>query len=104
MVFVDSNGEPLFKRDIRAYPLNPNNRDQSFININILSPNLDPVCYPDLFPFGEPGWQPNWICETYDGAERNRTRINVSMLQYKTALLAIRNYFNPVISAGKLTQ
>ncbi|GBO20472.1 hypothetical protein AVEN_24662-1 [Araneus ventricosus] len=59
MVFVNSDGEPPFERNIRVYPLNPENLQQPFININILSPNLDPMAYPIFFPYAEPGWQPN---------------------------------------------
>ncbi|GBN02215.1 hypothetical protein AVEN_15143-1 [Araneus ventricosus] len=104
MVFVNSDGEPPFERDIRLYPLNPENPQQPFININILSPNLDPMAYPTLFPYGEPGWQPNWRCDSYQGAQGNQSRVNVRMLQYKSALTAVRDDFNPIISAGKLTQ
>lgn len=104
MVFVNSDGEPPFERDIRVYPFNPENPMQPFINITILSPNLDPMAYPILFPYGEPGWQLNWSCEAYDGAQANRSRVNVTMLQYKVALTAIRDEFNPIISAGKLSQ
>lgn len=104
MVFVNSDGEPPFQRDIRVYPLNPANPQQPFININILSPNLDPMSYPILFPYGEPGWQPNWPCVAYDGAQVNRNRVNLTLLQYKAALTAVREVFNPIISAGKLTQ
>ncbi|XP_021953572.1 uncharacterized protein LOC110850450 [Folsomia candida] len=104
MVFVNDDGEPPFERDIRIYPRNPQEPDQPFININILSPNLDPMTYAILFLYGEPGWQPRWECESYDGAHRNPARNNVSMLQYKAALTAIRGEFNPIMSAGKLTQ
>ncbi|GBM65953.1 hypothetical protein AVEN_152169-1 [Araneus ventricosus] len=76
------------------------------LNINILSPNLDAMSYlyAILFPYAVPGWQPNWSCEAYEGAESNHRRVNVTMLQYKTALTAIRDELNPVISAIKLTQ
>ncbi|GBO34029.1 hypothetical protein AVEN_263272-1 [Araneus ventricosus] len=37
MFFVNSDGEPPFERDIRVYPLNPENPPQPFININIIS-------------------------------------------------------------------
>jgi hypothetical protein len=104
MVFVNDDGEPPFERDLRIYPHNPRNRKQQFVNINILSPNLDPMCYPLFFPFGEPGWQPNWTCDAYEGVQKNKIRINVTMLQYKAALLAIRGDFNPILSGGKLTQ
>lgn len=102
MIFVNNDAEPPFERDIHVYPRNPVNPNQKFININILSPNLDPMSYAILFPYGEPGWQPNWECDTYDGVERNRVRTKV--LQYKSALTAIRANFNPLMSAGKLTQ
>src|SRR5277367_1607241 len=104
MVFENKDGEPPFERDIRVYPSDPENPENNFINISILSPNLDPMAYPLLFPFGEAGWQPNWRCEAYEGAQINRSRVNVSMLQYKAALTAVRTDFNPRISAGKLTQ
>ncbi|GBN34656.1 hypothetical protein AVEN_239487-1 [Araneus ventricosus] len=104
MVFVNSDGEPPFERNIRVYPLNPENPQQLFININILSPNLDPMAYPIFFPCGEPGWQPNWRCESYQGPQGNQSRVNVTMLQYKSALTAVIDDFNPIISAGKLTQ
>lgn len=57
MVFVNEDGEPPFARDIRIYPRNPSNKAQQFININILSPNLDPMTYAILYPYGEAGWQ-----------------------------------------------
>lgn len=31
------------ERDIRIYPRNPTNENWQFINVNILSPNLDPM-------------------------------------------------------------
>ncbi|GBM49420.1 hypothetical protein AVEN_149695-1 [Araneus ventricosus] len=104
MVFVNSDGEPPFERDIYVYPLNPENQQQPFININILSSNSDPMAYPILFPYGEPGWQPNWRCESYQGAPGNQSRVNVTMLQYKSALTAVKDNFNPIISSGELTQ
>ncbi|GBM01434.1 hypothetical protein AVEN_236248-1 [Araneus ventricosus] len=104
MVFVNSDGEPPFERNIRVYPLYPENPQQPFINSNILNPNLDPMAYLIFFPYGEPGWQPNWRCESYQGAHGNQSRVNVAMLQYKSALEAVIDDFNPIISAGKLTQ
>ena len=89
MVFVNEDGEPPFKRDIRIYPRNPIDSNQPFVNINILSPNLDPMSYPILYPYGEAGWQPNWQCESYEGAQSNRVRTKVSMLQFKVAQTAI---------------
>ena len=104
MIFVNDDGEPPFARDIRVYPKNPDDPSKQYININILSANLDPMTYALLYPFGEPGWQPNWRCFAYAAAEQNPVRKNVSLLQYKVAQTAIRDEFNPIISAGKLTQ
>lgn len=104
MIFVNEDGEPPFERDIHIYPKNPQDSNKKFINLHILSPNMDPMTYSILFPFGEPGWQPNWQCDSYEGAQLNRVRTKISMLQFKCALTSIRGQFNPIISAGKLTQ
>ncbi|GBL99521.1 hypothetical protein AVEN_68798-1 [Araneus ventricosus] len=104
MVFVNSDGESPFEGNIRVYPLNPENPQQPFININILSPNLVPRAYPIFFPYGEPGWQSNWLCESYQAAQGNQSRVNVTMLQYISALTAVIDNFNLIITAGKLTQ
>ncbi|CAK9299477.1 unnamed protein product [Gordionus sp. m RMFG-2023] len=56
MIFTNDDGEPPFKRDIKVYPRVDGS---DLININKLSPNLDPMVYPLLFPFGDPGWKPD---------------------------------------------
>lgn len=104
MIFCDRDGEPPLERDIRIYPRNLENPRQQFVNLNILSPNMDPMTYALLYPYGEPGWQPNWQCESYADVQLNRVRVNVSMQQYKVAQTAIRDEFNPILNAGKLTQ
>ncbi|GBN18950.1 hypothetical protein AVEN_38675-1 [Araneus ventricosus] len=104
MVFVNSDGEPPFERNTSVYPLNPENPQHPLININILRQNLDPMAYPIFFPYGEPGWQPNCRCESYQRAQRNQRKVNVTMLQYKSALTAVIDDFNPIISAEELTQ
>ena len=103
MVFVNEDGEPPFARDIRIYPKNPEYPNHHFINLHILSPNMYPVTYAILYPYGEPGWQPNWQCDAYEGAQLNRLHTNVIVMQYKAAQTAIRDYFNPIMSAGKLS-
>lgn len=100
MVFVNKDGEPPFESDIRFYSFNLENPLQHFINLNILSPNLDLMCRSILFPYGEPGC---WSCEAYDGAQENRSRVNVTTFQYKVALTAISDDFNSIIAAGKHT-
>lgn len=104
MIFVDTDGEPPFERDIRIYPKNPEDPRKQFVNLSILSPNMDPMTYSLLYPYGEPGWQPSMKCNPYPNVQVNAVRTNVSMLQYKVAQTAIRDEFNPILSAGKLTQ
>lgn len=105
MIFVDNEGEPPFERDIRIYPRNPEDPRKQFVNLKILSPNMDPMTYALLYPYGEAGWQPNWQCESYPDVQLNRVRVNISMQQYKVAQTSIRDgEFNPILSAGKLTQ
>jgi len=96
IVFTTDDGSPPFNRDFRVYSkhsVDPDNK-KGLINLSILSPNLDPMVYPLLFPFGEPGWQPN--LKGLNGS-------NISMLQFKVSQTAIRETFNPVMRAGKLT-
>ena len=55
-VFRDEDGGPPFEREFVVHS-KPN--PQSLNNIqklNILSPHIDPMVYPLLFPCGEPGW------------------------------------------------
>ncbi|CAK9299005.1 unnamed protein product [Gordionus sp. m RMFG-2023] len=63
MIFNNEDGEPPFKRDIKVYP---KSNDNDLIILNVLSPNLDPMVYPLLFPHGEPGWSPNMIADNSD--------------------------------------
>ena len=97
MIFDTKNGEPSFDRDIQVYPrigVQP-------IDINILSPNLDPMTYPLFFPYGEPGWQPNMK----SNAGTSTTRPNISMLQYKVYQTFDRvGIFNPILHGGILYQ
>lgn len=104
VVFVNEDGEPPFERDFRVYPKNPCNSQMQLIQLNILSPNIEPMTYPLLHPYGEPGWQPNWACEPHSGVNANRVRNNLTKLQYIAYHTAIRDTFNPKMSAGKLTQ
>ena len=95
MIFTTVDGEPPFDRDLKVYARDPG--EQPLLKLKIRSPHLDPMVYAILFPFGEPGWQPGM--RGFLNTERK-----VSMLQYKSYLTAVRDYFNPVMRAGKLTQ
>ena len=95
MVFQNFDGEPPFERDFRVYPY-PGKEN---IQLNILSPNLDPMTYPIFYPYGQPGWQPK-----LEFVE-NTVQHKISLLQYKIAQLAIRpNQFNPILNGGRLFQ
>ena len=48
-VFIGEDGAPPVNRDIVIYP-----RDRS-PQLSHMSCNLDPMCYPLLFPRGDPG-------------------------------------------------
>ncbi|XP_065321170.1 uncharacterized protein LOC135928643 [Gordionus sp. m RMFG-2023] len=50
MIFNNDDGEPPFERDVKVYPRND---DSNLVILNILSPNLDPMVYPLLFPYEE---------------------------------------------------
>ena len=56
MIFANVDSEPPLEKDIRNYPFNPENPEKHFININILSPNLDPMVYSILLSKSELGW------------------------------------------------
>ena len=56
VVFTGQDGLPPENRDFIVYPKNNNNN--TLTKLNILSENLDPMCYPLLQRHGEPGWRP----------------------------------------------
>ncbi|XP_043473610.1 uncharacterized protein LOC122505828 [Leptopilina heterotoma] len=91
VVFVSEDGEPPMERDICIHP-----KDSKSIPISTLSPNVDPMTYPIMFPAGDPGWTVN-IKHT----QGNR---NVTPLQFYMYRLSYRGTFNPCLALGKLTQ
>lgn len=53
-VFVDTNdGQPPNNVDLVVYPKHQPNKNMH--RISKLSSQCDPLCYPLLFPYGEPG-------------------------------------------------
>ena len=58
-----------------------------------------------IYPYGEAGWNPNWIPESYEGAKLNMTQKAITMLQWKAYQTMTRKHiYNPILRAGKLTQ
>ncbi|ODM87033.1 ATP-dependent DNA helicase PIF1 [Orchesella cincta] len=101
-IFTSEDGEPpsLYQRDICVHP-----RDATHPSglqfISTISPNCDPMTYPVLFPYGEPGWQ------TGKGDEEKLRKTNGSNLtqqDFYAYRLQVRLQFNPILHSGKLTQ
>ncbi|XP_065217552.1 uncharacterized protein LOC135843544 [Planococcus citri] len=100
VIFKNNDGAPPFQRDIRIYPKSENN--DTFININSFSCNLDPMCYTLMFPYGEPGWEPNMLSNIQNDDEKEK---HITMLQYKKSKLSITTQQqNPLLNYGKLLQ
>ena len=92
-VFIGEDGAPPANRDVVIYP-----KDTPPQRISYMSGNLDPMCYPLLFPSGDLGW--------YDAIEEHRTatRTRFTMQQFYCYRLAIREEFSRIHSGGKLFQ
>ena len=69
--------------------------------IPYLSPNSDPMCYPILYPTGEPGWSTGLLHVAEHATEK---RNKVTILQFYAYKWAIRHGFNPLHHAGYLAQ
>ena len=54
-VFVGENGNPPINRDFAVY----SKISDRLQLLKVISPNVDPMVYVLLFPFGEQGWHPN---------------------------------------------
>jgi hypothetical protein len=95
-IFVGEDGAPPGTRDIVVYP-----RDQQLQTVNCISPNLDPMTYPLFFPRGDRGWYPQM---DHVAAHATATRNHITMLQFYTYRLAVRNCFSPIHYGKKLLQ
>ncbi|CAF1272967.1 unnamed protein product [Didymodactylos carnosus] len=91
-VFVGEDSEVLAYRHIAIHP-----RGQHLQTISILHPHCDPMIYPLLFPRRDEGWHPE-----LEKIDRSRNRKRVSMLQFYSYRLAIRQTFSAMHYAGKL--
>jgi len=112
VIFKNEDGEPPLERDLlihcRVDANDPNQKKTQ--RISILDPNLEPLVYPLLFPFGDQSWgidiplhqRPNALRTIHRPSENPRTK--VTQLQYYGYRFAIRDGFNAFLSAGKLTQ
>jgi hypothetical protein len=94
VVFVGENGEPPSKRDLVIYPKNEKSKTISF-----LSPLIDPMVYPILFPKGELGWSPGM---EHVKEKQTLKRINLTLDQYYSYKISIKEFFSPIFASGKL--
>uniref|UniRef100_A0A158P4G6 ATP-dependent DNA helicase n=2 Tax=Tetranychus urticae TaxID=32264 RepID=A0A158P4G6_TETUR len=97
-VFETEDGAPPSNISVRVYP-----RQTNFSNtISYVSPHLDPMAYPILFPNGEQGWRCGLPHQSEFATAVLKT---ISVRQfYCYRLFDRQDAFNPVIHAGKLTQ
>jgi len=109
IIFQNSDGEPPLERDLIIHCKTNDQNLRRTQRISVLDPNLDPMVYPLMFPFGDQSWHTN-IPLTYHpnvltGVNRSKNpRVRVTQMQYYGYRLAIRDGFNQFLSAGKLTQ
>ena len=98
MIFQSEDGEPPLERDLlihlRRDPLNP--AASGTQRVSVLDPLLEAMTYPLFYPFGNPGWSP-------DLKHVNSNR-RITQMQYYGYRFAVRDIFNPFLSAGRLTQ
>ncbi|CAF5112615.1 unnamed protein product [Rotaria sp. Silwood1] len=93
-IFVGEDSDIPTYRHIAIHP-----RDQDLQTISILHPHCDPMIYPLLFPRGDKGWYPE-----LEKIDQSRNRKRVSMLQFYSYRLAIRESFSAIHYGGKLFQ
>ncbi|CAF5162094.1 unnamed protein product, partial [Rotaria sp. Silwood1] len=93
-IFVGEDTEVPTYRHIAIHP-----RGQDLKTIPILHPHCYPMTYPLLFPRGDKGWYPE-----LEKIDQSRNRKRVSMLQFYSYRLAIRQNFSPIHYGGKLYQ
>ncbi|UYV81455.1 hypothetical protein LAZ67_20001239 [Cordylochernes scorpioides] len=110
IIFQNADGEPPLERDLIIHCRSlPNERKTQ--RISILDPNLEPMVYPILFPYEDQSWTPNLKLSYNPSCVRNvqrapaaNPRTRITHMQYYEYRLSIRDEFNPLLSAGKLTQ
>ena len=97
-IFVGNNGAPpnSLQRDIVVYP-----RNRPLHNVSILSPNLDPMIYPLLFPRGEAGYSVNM---PHEAAFATAARTTITMSQFYNYRLSVRHDFSSIFYGESLFQ
>ena len=96
VIFSGEDGAPPAAIDITIYP-----RDRPCCRISHMSANCDPMVYPLLFPRGDLGWHPD-MQHTEERCTPKQKR--VTLLQFYSYRLAIREEFSAIHRGGKLFQ
>ena len=97
-VFVEENGMPPDNISTCVYSRHEPNTN---CNISYLDQNCDPLSYPLLFPYGEPGWY-STMEHNSDKATEKRKRLTI--LQYYAYRIAFRNKDDILHNCRKLFQ
>lgn len=71
-------------------------------NISVLDSSLDPLAYPLLFPDGDTGWHVNMTHNIPSTSRSVAPRNKITMLQYASYRLAIRDTFSLLHRSQKL--
>ncbi|XP_053213883.1 uncharacterized protein LOC128397216 [Panonychus citri] len=96
-VFETDEGTPPNSRNLRVYPVGEAPRI-----ISHLSPHLDPMAYPIIWPYGQQGWSPFLI---HNNSRRTSTRTKLTLREFACYRFSDReNHFNAANHCGKLTQ
>lgn len=97
-IFKSVDGEPPFERNMITFSKNSN----SVHSVSVLDSSLDPLAYPLLFPNGETGWHVNLKHSITSTSASTAPRNKITMLQYASFRLAIRDEFSILHSSQKL--
>lgn len=96
-IFKNDDGEPPFERNMVVFSKLSN----SVRSISVLDSSLDPLAYPLLFPNGDTGWHVN-MAHNIPSTSSTVSRNKITMLQYASYRLAIRDEFSILHCSQKL--
>ena len=128
-VFTADQGEPKFDIDFTVYKIQNKSDSINFQTLSFLSPHVDPMTYPLLFINGELGWsvemnyfdtnkdeikikeeeteeqcdEDNLTIHADDLFEEKKSK-HITMCQFYSFRLSIRDHFSALFYSGKLFQ
>lgn len=97
-IFKSDDGEPPFERNLIVFSKSSN----TVRSISVLDSSLDPLAYPLLFPNGDTGWHTNMAHNVPSNSTSTAPRKKITMLQYASYRLAIREGFSILHHSQKL--